>query len=157
MHPTSFFSPGLFSHLLHPTSFFSPGLWALAFSYPIFYHQDPLLLSSTFFSPGLWALASHFFFFHFGCSCSPPILFYLAISYVDQNMTWIHLDSTYDLFINGLVVSGLWVMSDFATRDFLCEIWLGTVESEIFSQWIFSYLNKNLLFKEFCGMSFLYV
>ena len=79
------------------------------------------------------------------------------VGYVDENMTWIHLGSTYDLFINGLVVLGLWVMSDFATRDFLCEIWLGTVEFEIFSQWIFSYLNKNLLFKEFCGMSFLYV
>ena len=31
------------------------------------------------------------------------------------------------------------------------------LECEIFSQWIFSYLNNNLLFKEFCGMNFLYV
>ena len=44
------------------------------------------------------------------------------VSYVDPNMTWTHLGSTHDLFINGLVISGLWVTLDFATRDFLCEI-----------------------------------
>ena len=37
------------------------------------------------------------------------------VSYVDLNMIRTHLSSTHDLFINGLVVLGLWVMSDFAT------------------------------------------
>ena len=44
------------------------------------------------------------------------------VSYVDPNMIRTHLGSTHDLFINGLVILSLWVMSDFATRDFLCEI-----------------------------------
>ena len=44
------------------------------------------------------------------------------VSYVDPNMTRTYLGLTHDLFIDGLVVSGLWVMLDFATRDFLCEI-----------------------------------
>ena len=41
------------------------------------------------------------------------------VSYVDPNMTQTHLGSTHDLFINGLVVSSLWVMSDFDPRFFM--------------------------------------
>ena len=36
-------------------------------------------------------------------------------SCIDPNMNWTHLVSTHGLFINGLVVSSLWVVSNFAT------------------------------------------
>ena len=42
-------------------------------------------------------------------------LFIKRFNHVDPNMTQTCLASTYGLFINGLVVSGLQVMSDFAT------------------------------------------
>ena len=38
----------------------------------------------------------------------------------NPNMTQTHLASTYDLFINELVVLGSQVMSDFATLNWLC-------------------------------------
>ena len=49
--------------------------------------------------------------------------FIKRVSRVNPNMTRTHLASTYDLFINGLVVSGSRVVSDFATpmKDFLRE------------------------------------
>jgi len=37
------------------------------------------------------------------------------VSRVDPNMIRTRLASTHDLFVNGLVVSGSWVVSDFAT------------------------------------------
>ena len=40
------------------------------------------------------------------------------ISRVNPDMTRNRLDSTHDLFINGLIVSGSRVMSDFATLSF---------------------------------------
>ena len=40
------------------------------------------------------------------------------VSHVDPDMTRNCLDSTHDLFINGLIVSGSRVMSDFATLNF---------------------------------------
>ena len=41
--------------------------------------------------------------------------FIKRVSCVDPNMTQTHLASTYDLFINGLVMSSSRVVSDFAT------------------------------------------
>ena len=41
--------------------------------------------------------------------------FIKRVSRVNPNMTRTHLASTHDLFINGLVVSGSRVVSDFAT------------------------------------------
>ena len=41
--------------------------------------------------------------------------FIKQVSLVDQNMTQTCLASTHDLFINGLVVSSSWVVSNFAT------------------------------------------
>ena len=43
--------------------------------------------------------------------------FIKRISRVNPNMTRTHLALTHDLFINGLVVSGLRVVSDFATPN----------------------------------------
>ena len=40
------------------------------------------------------------------------------VSCINPNMTRAYLASTYDLFINGLVVSGLQVMSNFAPPTF---------------------------------------
>ena len=45
--------------------------------------------------------------------------FIKRVSCVDPNMTRTHLASTHDLFINGLVVSGSQVVSDFATPNLL--------------------------------------
>ena len=39
------------------------------------------------------------------------------VSCVDSNMTWTRLVSTHDLFINGLVMLGSWVVSDFVTPE----------------------------------------
>ena len=44
-----------------------------------------------------------------------PDLFIKWVSHVNPNMTRTRLASTHDLFINGLVVSSLRVMSDFVT------------------------------------------
>ena len=44
-----------------------------------------------------------------------PDPFIKQVSCVNPNMTRIHLASTHDLFINGLVVSSSRVVSDFAT------------------------------------------
>ena len=41
--------------------------------------------------------------------------FIKRVSRVNPNMSRIYLASTYDLFINGLVVSGSQVVSDFVT------------------------------------------
>ena len=41
--------------------------------------------------------------------------FIKRVTRVDPNMTWTHLTSTHDLFINRLVVSGSRVVSNFAT------------------------------------------
>ena len=41
-------------------------------------------------------------------------------SRVDSNMNRTHLASTYGLFINGLVVSSPWVVSNFATSTSHC-------------------------------------
>ena len=45
-------------------------------------------------------------------------LFIKQVSYVNSKMTQTHLASTDDLFINGLVVSSLRVVSDFATPTY---------------------------------------
>ena len=50
--------------------------------------------------------------------------FIKRVSRVNPNMTWIHLTSTYDLFINGLVMSGLWVVSNFATQKIATFLFL---------------------------------
>ena len=39
------------------------------------------------------------------------------VSCVDSNMTRTRLVSTHDLFINGLVMLGSWVVSDFVTPE----------------------------------------
>ena len=39
------------------------------------------------------------------------------VSHVNPNITRIHLTSTHDLFINGLVISNLRVVLDFATHN----------------------------------------
>ena len=44
--------------------------------------------------------------------------FIKQVSYVNSKMTQTHLASTDDLFINGLVVSSLRVVSDFATPTY---------------------------------------
>ena len=43
--------------------------------------------------------------------------FIKRVSRVDPNMTRTHLASTHDLFINGLIMSGSRVVSDFATPN----------------------------------------
>ena len=52
-------------------------------------------------------------------------LFIKWISHVDLNITWTHLASTHDLFINGLVVSRSQVVSDFATPTHRYTFWVG--------------------------------
>ena len=41
------------------------------------------------------------------------------VSRVNPNMTQIHLTSTHNLFINGLIMSNLWTVLDFATPTLL--------------------------------------
>ena len=48
--------------------------------------------------------------------------FIKQVSHVNPNMTQTHLASTHDLFINGLVVSGSQVVSNFATPIDMVEL-----------------------------------
>ena len=50
------------------------------------------------------------------------------VSHVNSNMTWTCLASTHDRFKNGLVMSGSWVVSDFATPIYNIHIQIDWIQ-----------------------------